>query len=73
MDHTQHPDNFPPMTIEQIHELAAAIRQVFGSNLSQEKFADKLLIFLEDVPGYESDAARTSLIGSAWDMYMTAP
>jgi hypothetical protein len=39
MDDTQHPANFPPLTIEQICELAAAIRDVFGGNLSRESFA----------------------------------
>ena len=29
-------------------------------------FTDKLLLFLEDAPGYETDAVGTSLIDSAW-------
>jgi hypothetical protein len=51
MDDIRHPDNFPPLTIEQIRDLAASIREVFGSNLSRETFADKLLMFIKDVPG----------------------
>jgi len=69
MDDIEHPDNFPPLTIEQIRELAAAIRDVFGSNLPRMDFTDKLLLFLEDVAGYETDAAGTSLIDSAWAEY----
>lgn len=66
MDDTRHPDNFPPLTIEQIGEQATSIREVFGSNLSRETFADKLLMFLEVVPGYESGESAVSLIASAW-------
>jgi len=69
MDDTEHPDTFPPLTIEQIRELAAAIGEIFGSNLPRMDFTDKLLLFLEDVPGYETDAADTSLIDSAWAEY----
>ncbi len=69
MDDNQHPTNFPPLTIEQIRELIAAIRQVFGRELSPESFADKLLMFLEDVPGYESGENAVALITSAWAEY----
>jgi len=72
MDDTRHPASFPPLTIEQIRELAAAIREVFGGNLSRESFADKLLMFLEDVPGYETGRIPETMIDSAWDMYKTA-
>lgn len=69
MDDTQHPASFPPLTIEQIRELAAAIRDVFGGNLSRESFSDKLFKFLEDVPGYESGENSIDLIASAWAEY----
>lgn len=69
MDDTQHHASFPPLTIEQIHELAAAIREVFGGDLSRESFADKLLMFLEDVPGYESGENTMALIASGWAAY----
>jgi|GEM_PF-2112588 len=72
MDDTQHPNNFPPLTVEQIRELAAALRDVFGGNLSRTQFADKLLMFLEDMPGYESSDASSSLIESAWATYHRA-
>ncbi|GLU30420.1 hypothetical protein WKR88_01655 [Trinickia caryophylli] len=62
MDDTEHPNNFPPLTIEQIRELAVAIREVFGSDLSRTEFTDKLLLFLEDVPGYESGEDAAALI-----------
>ena len=54
MDDTQHPASFPPLTIEPIRELAAAIREVFGGNLSRKSFSDKLFKFLERVSEYES-------------------
>ena len=69
MDDTQHPASFPSLTIEQICELATAISEVFGSNFSRESFADKLLMFLEDVPGYESGESAVALIASAWAEY----
>ena len=69
MDDTQHPGDFPPLTIEQIRDLAALIREVFGSDLTRETFADKLLMFLEDVPGYESGESAVALIASAWAEY----
>ncbi|WP_244744749.1 hypothetical protein [Paraburkholderia terricola] len=69
MDDTKHDSDFLPLTAGQIHELAAALRDVFGSNLSREQFNDKLMMFLEDVPGYESGEASSSLIESAWAAY----
>jgi hypothetical protein len=47
MDDAQHDDDFPQLTIEQIRELAVAIREVFGGNLSRESFADKLMVVTE--------------------------
>jgi hypothetical protein len=69
MNDTQHHDDFRPLTIDQIRDLAAALREVFGGNLTQADFADKLRMFLEDVPGYESGEASSSLIESAWAEY----
>ncbi|MBB5542155.1 hypothetical protein A8H39_17495 [Paraburkholderia fungorum] len=59
----------PPLTTDQICDLAAALRDVFGSNLSRAQFTVKLLMFLEDVPGYESGEASSALIESAWAAY----
>ncbi|WP_233831749.1 hypothetical protein [Paraburkholderia sp. ZP32-5] len=61
--------DFPSLTIDQIRDLAAAAREIFGSNLSRAQFADRLLMFLEDVPGCESGKASSSLIESAWVKY----
>jgi hypothetical protein len=69
MNDTQRQDDFPPLTTDQIRDLAIAARKVFGSNLSREQFNDKLLMFLEDVPGYESGEASSSLVESAWAEY----
>lgn len=69
MDDTEHPNDFPPLTIEQIRELAAAIREVFGSDLSRTEFTDKLLMFLEDLPGYESGESAVTLVASVWAEY----
>jgi hypothetical protein len=69
MDDTQHSRNSPPLTAEQIRDLAASIREVFGSNLSRESFADNLLTFLEDVPGYESGENAMALVEPAWAEY----
>ncbi|CAE6806115.1 hypothetical protein R69619_05437 [Paraburkholderia nemoris] len=66
MDDTRQPNHFSPLTADQVRDLAAAIRDVFGRNLSREHFNDKLLMFLEDVPGYECGQASSALIESAW-------
>lgn len=72
MDDIRHYNDFPPLTAGQIRDLAVAIRDVFGSSLSRAQFNDKLLMFLEDVPGYESEEASSSLIKLAWDIYNAA-
>lgn len=54
MDDTKHYSDLPPLTIDQVRELAATIREIFGGNVPRTGFADRLLMFLEDVPGYES-------------------
>lgn len=69
MNDTRYQGDLPPLTAGQIHELVVALRDVFGSNLSRAQFADRLLMFLEDVPGYESGEASSSVIASAWAVY----
>jgi hypothetical protein len=69
MDDTQHHDDFPPLTIDQIRDLAEAIREVFGGKFSRADFTDRLLMFLEDVPGCESGEVAGALIESAWAEY----
>ncbi|KVN86150.1 hypothetical protein WL30_21630 [Burkholderia ubonensis] len=69
MDDIKHPNDFPPLTIEQMRDLAVAVREEFGSGLSRPAFIERLLALLEDVPGFEAREAPTSLIESAWDEY----
>lgn len=69
MNDTQRHGDFSPLSASQVRDLAAALRDVFGSNLSRKQFNDKLLMFLEDVPGYESGEASSALIESAWAAY----
>lgn len=69
MSDIQSQRDFAPLTDGQIRDLAVALRDVFGSNLSREQFNDRLLMFLEDVPGCESREASSSLIESAWAEY----
>ena len=71
MDDTQHPNNFPQLNVEQIRELAATIREVFAGNLARGDFTDRLLTFLEDVPGYESGDVAANRIESGWTEYAT--
>lgn len=54
MDNTRHYDDFPPLTIDQIRNLAEAVREDFGPGLSRAGFNDKLAMLLEDVPGFEA-------------------
>ncbi|KVO44222.1 hypothetical protein [Burkholderia ubonensis] len=54
MDDIQHPNDFPPLTINQIRDLAAAFREEFGDNLSRADFPERLPMLLEDVPGFEA-------------------
>ncbi|WP_153134681.1 hypothetical protein [Paraburkholderia agricolaris] len=69
MNNTQCHGDFPPLTTSQIRDLAAALRDIFGSKLPHKQFNDRLLMFLEDVPGYESGEASSALIESAWAAY----
>ncbi|VBI17623.1 Uncharacterised protein [Burkholderia pseudomallei] len=73
MDETQHPNNFPTLTNEQICELATAVRDDFGSGLSREAFTEKLLLLLEDVPGFEAGDVDARFIESAWATYSDRP
>jgi hypothetical protein len=52
----------PSLTANQIYDLAADPRDVLGNNMSRKGVDDKLLMFIEDVPGYESREAPSSLI-----------
>ncbi|WP_025601319.1 hypothetical protein [Burkholderia sp. WSM2230] len=69
MNDIQFHRDFAPLTDGQIRDLVATLRDVFGSNLSREQFNGKLMTFLEDVPGYESEEASSGLIRPAWSAY----
>lgn len=66
---TQRSDDFPPLTIEQIRELAMAVREDFDSDLSRADFTENLLMLLEDIPGFETGQVNARLIESAWAIY----
>ncbi|RQH04254.1 hypothetical protein D1Y85_19405 [Paraburkholderia dinghuensis] len=52
-------DDFPPLAIDRIRDLAVAVREDFGTNLSRTSFTGKRLDLLEDIPGYvRSDGIR---------------
>jgi len=57
------------LTNDQIRELAVALQEEFGEKLSHIDFCDKLLLALEDVPGYESGNVAMVLIDTAWAEY----
>lgn len=69
MDETQHPNNFPTLTNEQIRELSTVVRDDFGGDLSRAAFTEKLLLLFEDVPGFEAGQVDARLIESAWAIY----
>lgn len=73
MNDTQHPNDLPTLTNEQICELAAAVRDDFGGDLSREAFTEKLLLFLEDVPGFEAGKVDERFIELAWMTYSGLP
>lgn len=69
MDDTEHSDNFPPLTIEQIRELVESIQDAFGNDFSRAVFTNHLLVLFEDVPGYETGDVSEALIELAWALY----
>ncbi|HFT8009238.1 TPA: hypothetical protein ACU9T0_001054 [Burkholderia cenocepacia] len=69
MENIDYPDDFPSVTIDQIRDLAAAVQEDFGPDLSRIAFADKLLLLLEDVAGFNADPLQILLIDSAWTQY----
>jgi len=69
MDDIKHPNDFPPLTTDQIQGLVESIQDAFGGNFSRAEFTNHLLVLLEDVPGYETGGVPAALIESAWDIY----
>ncbi|MDW9226673.1 hypothetical protein C7S15_1228 [Burkholderia cepacia] len=72
MDDIQRRDDFPPLTIEQIRELAMAVREDSDSDLSRADFTENLLMLLEDIPGFEMDQESARLIESTWAIYTSS-
>ncbi|MDR8106292.1 hypothetical protein KPB04_31705 [Burkholderia cenocepacia] len=73
MDNTLHFDDLTLLTIDQLCDLATAVREDFGCGLSRVDFTESLLIFLEDVPGFEASQVDARLIESAWAIYSGRP
>ncbi|CAJ3968178.1 Uncharacterised protein [Burkholderia pseudomallei] len=73
MNNIQRPNDFPPLTIERIRDLAAAVREDFGGELSRADFTENLLMVLEDVPGFEAGNVDARFIESAWATYSDLP
>ncbi|KGC58608.1 hypothetical protein Y024_274 [Burkholderia pseudomallei TSV44] len=73
MDDIKHPNDFPPLTIEQICELAAAACDDFGGDLPRAAFTEKLLLLLEDVPGFGVGKVDERFIELAWTTYSGRP
>ncbi|VWC86435.1 hypothetical protein BLA18112_03005 [Burkholderia lata] len=69
MDNIQYHNDFPELTFEQIRDLATAVCENFGGNLSRADFTEKLLWLLEDVPGCELACTTSTPIDSAWGEY----
>ncbi|CAB3713066.1 hypothetical protein [Trinickia soli] len=69
MDDTEHPNDFPPLTIVQIQGLVESIQDAFGNDFSRAVFTNHLLVLFEDVPGYETGDVPEALIESAWALY----
>lgn len=69
MDDTEHPNDFPPLTIEQIQGLVESLQDAFGNDFSRAVFTNHLLVLFEDVPGYETGDVPEALLESAWALY----
>ncbi|KWD88379.1 hypothetical protein [Burkholderia ubonensis] len=73
MDNTKRQNDFPRLTTDQILDLAEAVREDFGDDLSRADFTESLLMLLEDIPGFEAGEVDARLIESAWAMYSDRP
>lgn len=69
MDDIKHPNDFPPLTTDQIQGLVESIQDAFGGDFSRTAFTNHLLLLLEDVPGFEVGDVPAALIESAWAIY----
>ncbi|WP_407971241.1 hypothetical protein ACJ51O_04550 [Burkholderia pyrrocinia] len=73
MNDIQHLNDFPPLAIDQIRDLAEAVREDFGDNRSRADFTESLLMLLEDVPGFEAGKVDERFIELAWTTYSARP
>ncbi|MBP0608395.1 MULTISPECIES: hypothetical protein [Burkholderia] len=73
MDNTLHFDDLTLLTIDRVCDLTTAVREDFGGDLSRAAFTEKLLLLLEDVPGFEAGEVDARLIESAWAIYSGRP
>lgn len=73
MDDLRHYDDFSPLTVEQTRDLAVAVGDDFGGKLSRADFTERLLMVLEDIPGFEACDVDETLIESAWATYSGRP
>lgn len=73
MNDIQHDDDYRSLTIDQIRDLAAAVREDSGGNLSRADFTESLLMLLEDVPGFEAGKVDERFIELAWMTYSGRP
>ncbi|AIO67132.1 hypothetical protein [Burkholderia oklahomensis] len=69
MDDIKDPNDFPPLTIEQIQGLVESIQDAVGNDFLRAEFTNHLLALLEDVPGFETGDVPATLIESAWGIY----
>ncbi|AJY19928.1 hypothetical protein L0Z13_15210 [Burkholderia multivorans] len=70
MNDSQHHKDYPSLTIAQIRDLVALVRDSFGGNLPWTSFIERLLMSLEDIPGFEMSDVPPSLIDLAWAEYV---
>ncbi|HDR9160675.1 TPA: hypothetical protein QDB28_001013 [Burkholderia vietnamiensis] len=73
MDDIKQHDDFPPLTIDQIRDLATAVREDFSGKLSRADFTESLLMLLEDVPGFEAGTVDEGFIELVWTTYSSRP
>ncbi|WP_080406057.1 MULTISPECIES: hypothetical protein [Burkholderia cepacia complex] len=69
MNEIKRPDDLSSLNADQIHELAAVVREDCGDGLVQTTFTECLLLLLEDVSGFEAGEIPASLIDAAWVAY----
>ncbi|MBR8409480.1 hypothetical protein [Burkholderia cenocepacia] len=70
MNDTKHQNDYSPLTIEQIQNLAAVVREAFGGNLSRAGFIEGLMSLLEGISGFEVGEVPPSLVELAWVRYV---